>query len=138
MTPTRTMPEVTRRLRASGLRPTRQRMALARLLFGADDRHMTAEQLHQEAEMRGIRISSATVYNTLHLFTEAGLLREVAVDGTRTYFDTNTHHHYHFFDEASGALTDIPADAIRLPDLPTPPDGRRVRRVDVVVRIGTG
>ncbi len=127
--------EVARRFREFGLRPTRQRMALARLLFGADDRHVTAEQLHQEASERGIKVSSATVYNTLHLFTEAGLLREVAVDGTRTYFDTNTRHHYHFYDEVKGMLTDIPADAIRIAGLPTPPDGRCVERVDVVVRV---
>lgn len=92
------------RLRAAGLRPTRQRVALARLLFEAGDRHVTAELLHEEAQDRNVPVSLATVYNTLHQFTEAGLLREVAVEGAKTYFDTNTSNHYHFFCEHSGRL----------------------------------
>src|SRR5262245_7982586 len=85
------------KLRKAGLRPTRQRLALAQLLFGRGDRHVTAEGLHEEAVGAGMPVSLATVYNTMHQFTAAGLLREVTVDGTRTYFDTNTGDHHHFY-----------------------------------------
>jgi len=122
-------------LRGAGLRPTRQRLALARLLSEGGDRHLTAEQLHDEALDVGIRVSLATVYNTLHQFTEAGLLREVVVDASRTYFDTNTSDHHHFFIEKSGELRDIPGDAIRLSDLPAAPAGTEISRVDVVIRV---
>ena len=122
-------------LRGAGLRPTRQRLALARLLSEGGDRHLTAEQLHDEALEIGIRVSLATVYNTLHQFTEAGLLREVVVDAGRTYFDTNTSDHHHFFIEDSGELRDIPGDAIGLSDLPDAPAGTEISRVDVVIRV---
>ncbi|MEE8438910.1 MAG: Fur family transcriptional regulator, partial [Micropepsaceae bacterium] len=85
------------KLRAAGLRPTRQRLGLAALLFGAKDRHVSAEKLHEEASAAGIRVSLATVYNTLHQFTALGLLRELSVDGARTYFDTNMGDHHHFY-----------------------------------------
>lgn len=123
------------RLRDAGLRPTRQRIALARLLFGGADRHVTAERLHDEARHAGIKVSLATVYNALHQFTSAGLLREVVVDPSRAYFDTNTGPHHHFFDEASGELTDLPADAVDLGGLPEPPEGARISGVDVIIRI---
>ena len=123
------------RLRAAGLRPTRQRLALTRLLFSDGDRHVTAESLHREAKANRVQVSLATVYNTLHQFTEAELLREVVVDSTRSYFDTNTSHHHHFFCEESQRLMDIPGDAIRIENLPTPPDGTVVNRIDVVVRV---
>ena len=123
------------RLRAAGLRPTRQRALLASLLFAGDDRHVTAESLHAEAETAGEHVSLATVYNTLHQFTEAGLLRQVTVDGTRTYFDTNTGDHHHFYREDDGMLMDIDNDRIRVDGLPEPPAGCRVDRVDVVVRV---
>lgn len=126
------------RLRAAGLRPTRQRVALAGLLFARGDRHLTAESLHAEASGAGIGVSLATVYNTLHQFTEAGLLRQVAVDANRFYFDTNTGPHQHFYNEAEGALIDIPGDSIAVAGVPNPPDGTRVERVDVVVRIRRG
>jgi Fur family iron response transcriptional regulator len=123
------------RLRDAGLRPTRQRLALAKLLFDTLDRHVTAEQLHTEALAGNIRVSLATVYNTLHQFTDAGLLREIVVDAGRSYFDTNTSKHHHFFDEENGVLTDMPESALQLGAIPTPPDGAVVESVDVVVRI---
>src|SRR5216110_328279 len=92
-----TMPIVVERLRRVGLRPTRQRVALARLLFNGGDRHVTAEQLHGEAAAAAIRVSLATIYNTLHQFTDRGLLREVVVEAGRSYFDTNIDDHHHFF-----------------------------------------
>lgn len=122
-------------LRQSGLRPTRQRVALARLLFGGGDRHVSAESLHGEAELNGIRVSLATVYNALHQFTEAGLLREVVVDAGRSYFDTNTTDHHHFFYERSGRLQDIPGHSVVLSAVPAAPEGAEIARVDVVIRL---
>jgi Fur family iron response transcriptional regulator len=127
--------DIAERLRAAGLRPTRQRVALARLLFDGCDRHVTAEVLHEEALARKVPVSLATVYNTLHQFTEAGLLREVAVEGAKTYFDTNTSNHYHFFCEDSGKLVDIETRSIRIEGLPEAPDGMAISRVDVLVRL---
>ena len=134
--PTRdTVAALTQRLRQSGLRPTRQRLALGALLFGAGDRHVTAEALHGEAVASGQRVSLATVYNTLHQLRQAGLLRELAVDGTRTYFDTNTSNHNHFYLESQGELVDIPSTCIRVDGLPEPPAGMRIAHIDVVVRL---
>jgi Fur family iron response transcriptional regulator len=126
---------ILQKLRAAGLRPTRQRMSLAKLLFEPGDRHVTAEQLHQEATAGRIRVSLATVYNTLHQFTAAGLLREVVVQPGRSYFDTNTSDHHHFFIEANGHLQDIPGDSVALSKLPEPPEGTRIARVEVIVRV---
>ena len=125
------------RLKTAGLRPTRQRIALAKLLFEGDSRHVTAEELHDEARTAGVSVSLATVYNALHQFTDAGLMREVVVEAGRSYFDTNTGDHHHFFHEESGHLEDIPSDQIRLDALPTAPAGTAVRRVDVIVRVGS-
>jgi Fur family transcriptional regulator, iron response regulator len=122
-------------LRAADLRPTRQRLALAKLLFEKGDRHITAEGLHDEALRANVSVSLATVYNTLHQFTAVGLLREIMVDGTRSYFDTNTQEHHHFFFEGSGRLQDIPAERVVVSELPPPPDGTAVCRVDVIVRV---
>jgi Fur family transcriptional regulator, iron response regulator len=122
-------------LRAAHLRPTRQRLALARLLFDRGDRHVTAEQLHNEAQEAQIPVSLATVYNTLHQFVGAGLLREVVVNPGRSYFDTNVSDHHHFFAEDSGQLSDIAGDRIAVTDLPEPPPGTKVRRVDVIIRL---
>jgi len=122
-------------LRHARLRPTRQRVALAELLFAKGDRHLTAERLHEEAVSNDVPVSLATVYNTLHQFTEAGLLREVAVEGAKTYFDTNTSNHYHFFYEPDGVLMDIPTDGLNVEGLPEPPEGMAVSRVDVLVRL---
>jgi Fur family iron response transcriptional regulator len=123
------------RLRDVGLRPTRQRMALARLLFGQGDRHMTAETLFSEAKAARVHVSLATVYNALHDFTGKGLLREISLDTERSYFDTNTGDHHHFYFERSGRLEDIPADAVRIADLPEAPEGAAITRVDVIIRV---
>lgn len=122
-------------LRQAGLRPTRQRLLLASLLFGGPDRHVTAEVLHAEAVTSGERVSLATVYNALHQFKSAGLLRELAVDGTRAYFDTNTSNHNHFYVETNGELFDIPNNTIHVDGLPEPPPGMKIAHIDVVVRL---
>lgn len=131
----KSMETATIRLRAAGLRPTRQRVALADLLFARDHRHLTAESLHDEAAEAGIAVSLATVYNTLHQFTEAGMLRQVAVDAARFYFDTNISPHQHFYVEEDGALVDIPGNTITVNGVPSPPKGTAIDRIDVVVRI---
>jgi Fur family iron response transcriptional regulator len=123
------------RLRAAGLRPTRQRIELAGLLFARGHRHVTAEALHEEAARGGAPVSLATVYNTLHQFTEAGLLRQVAVDASRSYFDTNIGNHQHFYCEDDGQLIDIPGEYIEVLGVPAAPTGMEVDRVDVVVRV---
>jgi Fur family iron response transcriptional regulator len=123
------------RLKGCGLRPTRQRLDLARLLFRDGDRHVTAESLHDEVSRVGMKVSLATVYNTLHQFTEAGLLRQVVVDAGRSYFDTNVDDHQHFFLEEDGVLIDIPGETIEVSNVPVPPEGLAVDRVDVVVRV---
>ncbi len=122
-------------LKRAGLRPTRQRIALGALLFGSGDRHVTAEMLHMEAIRSAIPVSLATVYNTLHQFTEVGLLREVAVEGSKTYFDTNTSDHHHFYFEQNGALMDIKGDSMSMLSLPEPPEGMEIARVDVLIRL---
>lgn len=122
-------------LRAANLRPTRQRVTLGFLLFGSGDRHVTAEKLHEEAVKAGEKVSLATVYNTLHQFRHAGLLRELAIDGAKAYFDTNTSNHSHFFIENAGELIDIPEHAINVEGLPEPPEGMKISHVDVVVRL---
>ena len=125
------------KLRTVGLRPTRQRLALAKLLFDGGHRHVTAEDLHKEARDADVRVSLATVYNTLHQLTGAGLLREVVIDSGRSYFDTNNGDHHHFFHEESGRLQDIPAGGISVANLPEPPAGTEVSRVEVIVRVAS-
>jgi Fur family iron response transcriptional regulator len=126
---------VLKRLRGVGLRPTRQRLDLARLLFEGGNRHFTAEQLHGEAQAASIGVSLATVYNTLHQFTDAGLLREVVAEPGRSYFDTNIADHHHFFWEQSGELQDIPGEEVVVSGLPLPPAGTEIRCVEVIVRV---
>lgn len=135
MSDTRPFAPILQRLRSAGLRPTRQRLSLAKLLFDGGDCHLTAEQLHEMASAARIPVSLATVYNTLHQFTQAGLLREVVIEAGRSYFDTNVSDHHHFFFEESGQLLDIPGDQISLPHLPQAPEGTQVARIDVVVRV---
>jgi Fur family transcriptional regulator, iron response regulator len=122
-------------LRQVGLRPTRQRMALGWILFGKGDRHLTAEMLYEEATRAKVPVSLATVYNTLHQFTDVGLLRQIAVDGSKSYFDTNISTHHHFFIEDDNAVLDIPESDVVVGRTPTPPEGYEVARVDVVVRL---
>lgn len=122
-------------LREAGLRPTRQRIALADILFSSGDRHVTAEGLHHEARTADLEVSLATVYNTLNQFTQAGLLREVACEGNKSYFDTNTSNHYHFYLEGEGKLIDIPADSIDVAGLPAIPEGKKIGSIDVIVQL---
>src|SRR5476651_718614 len=123
------------KLRGAGLRPTRQRIELAAHLFRGPDRHVTAESLHDEVVESGIKVSLATVYNTLHQFTTAGLLREVVVEPGRSYFDTNIDDHHHFFCESTGMLQDIPGAAVMVGQLPMAPAGTEISRVDVIIRV---
>jgi Fur family iron response transcriptional regulator len=127
--------DVTDMLRNAGLRPTRQRVSLAELLYSRGDRHISAELLHEEAVAAAVPVSLATVYNTLHQFTEAGLLREVAIDGNKTYFDTRVSEHHHFFIEGENRVIDIPGNGVGIGELPEIPEGMEVARVDVVVRL---
>src|SRR4029077_7520966 len=122
-------------LRQVGLRPTRQRMALGWILFAKGDRHLPAEMLYEEATRAKVPVSLATVYNPLHQFTEVGLLRQVAVDGSKTYFDTNVSEHHHFFIEGDNALVDIPGAEAIVGKMPAAPEGFEIARVDVVVRL---
>lgn len=122
-------------MRQAGLRPTRQRMALASLLYAKGDRHVTVEELHEEASSAGIDVSLATVYNTLHQFTEARMIRVLAVEGSRTYFDTNVSDHHHFFVEGRNEVLDIPLSNISIANLPVPPEGMEIAHVDVVIRL---
>ncbi len=119
-----------------GLRPTRQRVTLAALLVGdGQDRHVTAEWLFEAAREAGEKVSLATVYNTLRAFCDAGLMREITVDGSKSYFDTNTSNHPHFYWEDSAALTDAPSDQLEIRRLPKAPDGAEIAAVDVVIRL---
>ena len=123
------------RVRRAGLRPTRQRLALARLLFEAGNRHVTAEQLFNQACASAVPVSLATIYNTLNQFTRAGLLRELIMAPGRSYFDTNLDAHHHFFFEQTGTLVDIPDADIALAEIPAAPAGSEISRVDVVIRL---
>ena len=122
------------KLRGAGLRPTRQRIALGRLLFSRGHRHLSAETLHEEAQAEGVRVSLATIYNALHQFTGAGLLRQVTIDSGRTYFDTNVSDHHHFFVEGENRLIDLDGD-IDIDQIPQPPHGMEIMSVEVVVRV---
>ena len=129
------MHDLRSRLRKAGMRPTRQRLALGWLLYGKGHRHLTAEKLHEEAVESRVPVSLATIYNTLHQFTRAGLLREIATDGAKTHFDTNTTDHHHFLFESSNELTDFPTSSLEIGRLPEVPEGMEIARIDVVVRL---
>ena len=122
-------------LRSVGLRPTRQRVALGWLLFGKGNRHVTAEVLHLEATQARVPVSLATVYNTLNQFTGAGILRHLRFDRSRSFFDTNTSMHHHFFVEGENLLIDVSADDLRLGKIPTPPEGYEISRIEVAVHL---
>ncbi len=127
--------DVSNMLRGSGLRPTRQRVALGRLLYGSGDRHVTAEMLHDEASSASMPVSLATIYNTLHQFTQAGLLRELAVDGSKMWFDTNMSDHHHFLLEDDNQLLDIPGKGVAVNHINDIPEGMEIARIEVVVRL---
>jgi Fur family iron response transcriptional regulator len=128
-------PTPEQRLAGAGLRPTRQRVALASLVFGQGERHISAESLHTEARKARVPVSLATIYNTLRRFTDCGMLREVLVAPGKVYFDTNGADHHHFFYEENGELEDIPADHVMLSRLPPTPPGAEIARVDVIIRL---
>ncbi len=130
-----TIDTVIEMLRLAGLRPTRQRIDLGRLLFSGGHRHVTAEMLHAEAVKEDMQVSLATVYNTLHQFTGSGLLREVAIEGSKTYFDTNISDHHHFYFERDGQLIDIHGEDLAVVTLPEAPEGMEITRVDVLIRL---
>ncbi|CAN7150116.1 MULTISPECIES: iron response transcriptional regulator IrrA [Phyllobacterium] len=123
------------RLRFAGLRPTRQRIALASLIFAKGDRHLSAEELHEEALGANVPVSLATVYNTLHQFTQAGMLRILAVEGAKTYFDTNVSDHHHFFVEGENEVIDIPSGSTMVGNLPPVPEGMEIVNVDIIIRL---
>jgi Fur family transcriptional regulator, iron response regulator len=127
--------DYTELLRGVGLRPTRQRLVLSFILFSKGNRHLTAEMLYAEAVAAKFPVSLATVYNNLHQFTQAGLVRQISVDGSKAHFDTNPTEHHHFFLTGEHALVDIPAGDVVLGALPTPPEGFEIARVDVLVRL---
>ena len=133
--PTQSVSASTAKLRAAGLRPTRQRLALASILFDGQYRHVSAEWLYDVAKQSGADVSLATVYNTLHQFTAAGLLREITVDSSRTYFDTNIGDHHHMFLEHEDKVIDVPSNAVSVNRLPDIPDGMELVGVDVIVRV---
>jgi len=135
MAEARTFTRALARLKSAGLRPTKQRLALSKLLFEGGNRHITAEQLHGEARGNGVGVSLATVYNALHQFTASGMLREVIVDAGRSYFDTNVDDHHHLFYVDDGRLEDIAPDRVGLSHVPTPPAGCEVERVEVIIRL---
>jgi Fur family iron response transcriptional regulator len=127
--------ELKTRLRNAGLRPTVQRLSLSSLLYGKGDRHVSAEALHAEAREAGLQMSLSTVYNTLNQFAGAGLLREIAVQGPRTYFHTRTSPHHHFMDVATGRMFDAADGTVEFARLPAPPEGMEIVGCDVIIRI---
>ena len=127
--------QISELLRSAELRPTRQRVALAQLLFSKGVRHVSAEQLHVEALDENVPVSLATIYNTLHQFRDAGLLRAVIIDTTKTYFDTDVSHHHHFFVEDENRVMDIASDEIEFGQLPEPPEGMEISKIDVTIRL---
>lgn len=131
-----TIPQISDMIRGAGLRPTKQRLALGRFLWiNVPNQHVTAESLHHKTQEDGDTVSLATVYNTLHQFNKAGLIREVVIDSQRSYFDTHVEHHPHFYCEDTGALIDIPEDAVDVSKIPNPPAGTQITDVDVVIRV---
>ena len=130
-----TLPDFAKQLRLAGLRPTRQRVAIAALLLDGRHRHVSADSLIEEITSAGLQVSGGTVYNTLNQFTDAGLLRRVVVHNEYSLFDTNTDHHHHFYEASNDQLVDIPSDDVILAKLPQVPDGHEIKAVDVIIHI---
>ena len=135
MQKTRNDKEIIEFLKAAGLRATRQRVAIGQQLFLSEDRHVTVEQIHIESLQLGYSVSLATVYNVLHRFTNAGLLRELAIDSGRSYFDTNISSHQHLYFEDTGKLCDMPGDNIEIKAIPSLPPDTAISRIDVIIRV---
>jgi Fur family iron response transcriptional regulator len=127
--------DISELMRAAGLRPTKQRTALAGLLFGKGERHLTAEMLYEETAKATVPVSLATVYNTINQLADLGLLRRVSVDGAKTYYDTNVSNHHHFYFEGSHELVDIPNAELLIGAMPDIPDGYEIARIDMVIRL---
>ncbi len=132
--PPPTATDVSARLQASGIRVTAQRLQIAELLLTVPQ-HLTADQIAEALQQRGLIVAKATVYNTLNLFAQRGLLRPLSVDGTRSWFDSNVEPHYHFHDERSGAITDVALPEVQFSRLPDPPAGMEVAGLDLVIRL---
>lgn len=128
-------PAIAARLRKAGLRPTRQRLQISKLLFGASHRHITADDLFQEIQATGEHLSLATIYNSLHHFSEAGLLRRICTGSERVYFDTDTGDHHHFYMQAEDRIVDAPAGDTIINRLPKAPEGYEITKVDVVIHL---
>lgn len=126
--------DIEERLRATGIKPTSQRLEIGALLL-AKPQHMSAEQILDQLQRSGGKVSKATVYNTLKLFTKQGLIREVSVDSARQFYDSTTHHHHHFYNVDSGQLTDIDPGELQFSRLPELPDGTEAQHVEVIVRV---
>ena len=126
--------EIIERIKSVGLRPTHQRISLAKLLFEHGNRHVTAELLHQEASKAGVTVSLATIYNTLHQFSKVGLLNQIVIEAGRSYFDTNVVDHYHMFNEDTRILTDIDKKEITINGLSSITQGEDISKIDVIVR----
>jgi Fur family iron response transcriptional regulator len=123
-------------LESKDVRPTKQRLALATMLVGdGQDRHVTAESLYEAVSKAEASVSLATVYNTLRLFCEAELLNEIMIDGNKSYFDTRTDQHPHFYWEDDRSLTDAPTETLKFESIPTPPESTEIARVDVIIRL---
>ena len=126
--------DIPSRLQACGIRATAQRLQIAALLLAAPQ-HLSAEQIAEALQARGVEVSKATVYNTLNLFAARGLIRQLAVDDTRSWFDSNVEPHFHFHDETTGALTDVALPEVQFSRLPAPPEGMEVASLDLVIRL---
>jgi Fur family transcriptional regulator, iron response regulator len=122
------------RLASHGAKPTVQRLKLAELVF-ARPQHLSAEQVLKAARLKGIRVSKATVYNTLNLFVECGLLRELVVDRDRVYYDSTVHAHHHFYNVDTGEMIDIPAASVSFAGVPAAPAGTEQDGVEVIIRV---
>ena len=122
-------------LKNVALRPTKQRIALTKILFQENNLHVTAEQLHSEAIRKGYKISLATVYNALNSFKEAGIVKQVLVEPGKIYFDTNTESHHHFYIEETGELVDVPDDECKIVSLPRIPAEYMVSQVEITIRL---